>query len=446
MFPKIQMMTALSDITKTLSKKLSRPALVIILPAVLSFIISAAIFSHRFSFNHLSLPSPINRLAVNSSLVDISNPANYQGLPVGEVKTYSASQAWGTVIYLPQFHKSPVNEATDKVNDISVNAQSETYQILDFLSKSAGVNLVMVEGNLYGEVPAEKIAPLANKIEKKKELASLEGDLIKAFEDHDINPPLEKQLLEQLSRETNKLDREITLEGAPRVMKAEGKDIKLYGAEDKPTYDQSIKIYEDYRYLSDRINQLNNPLAGKSSLVNSQSFFLNGGSFSPLKDSGALNDVLKLLVNRRSAPPFAALEAAALAKGKNDLADLIKKTEAVYNELENNIPRGVMVNNSKETLLGSSNPYTKVTNKGELQKKLAVRKTDVEEVIVKKRNSTTAENMANALRAEKKSVGILQFGAGHEEGLVKDINNQGLTVVVVKPKEIVAMSSQLSGI
>ena len=65
---------------------------------------------------------------------------------------------------------------------------------------------------------------------------------------------------------------------------------------------------------------------------------------------------------------------------------------------------------------------------------------EIEKVVIIKRNKEAAENFARALKQEGEIVGVLQFGAGHKDGLIKELNSQGLSVVVITPEEILNRS------
>jgi hypothetical protein len=44
--------------------------------------------------------------------------------------------------------------------------------------------------------------------------------------------------------------------------------------------------------------------------------------------------------------------------------------------------------------------------------------------------------MATLLKDQKEKIGILQFGAGHEEGLIDEFNKIGITVITVTPDRV----------
>ena len=53
------------------------------------------------------------------------------------------------------------------------------------------------------------------------------------------------------------------------------------------------------------------------------------------------------------------------------------------------------------------------------------------EIVLNQRNKETAENFSKGLWETNNNVGVLQFGAAHTKGLIRELNKQGLTVIVI---------------
>ncbi|RJQ38795.1 hypothetical protein C4559_00440 [Candidatus Microgenomates bacterium] len=381
-----------------------------------------------------SLSSPSHNLAVMST---------YKGLPVGKLEVFNVKNALATVIYIPQYHKNPGTTADDPKNDSAQKAQGEIYQILNFLTKQPDIDFIMEEGDLYGKVGVEKVMTLADKIQKRNDLVSLTAKLEKSFSQESLDNGLENSLISKLKDEQKKIDREIILSGAPLKLKAEGKEITLYGSENPQTLEESKVLVKDYLYLQDRLSQVNNPSTGVNVMGLSAS-----DKTSNLGNSGMGSDYKALLsllgqnnggngINR----DFSSLESLAFSHNNKDLASLLQKTESAYNNLENVNSASSVLTQTTSASSGSSrsdNPYASINDKAQLEEKLKQDETQINSLIVDRRNKETAQNMADVLKQEKKPIGILQFGAGHEEGLVKELNKQGLSVIVITPNEAVA--------
>ncbi len=72
----------------------------------------------------------------------------------------------------------------------------------------------------------------------------------------------------------------------------------------------------------------------------------------------------------------------------------------------------------------------------DLKEKIKQNEKKIQEVIIDKRNKETAENFSQALKKYDQNAGILEFGAGHEAGLIKEFNKIGIDVIVVTTNEV----------
>lgn len=60
----------------------------------------------------------------------------------------------------------------------------------------------------------------------------------------------------------------------------------------------------------------------------------------------------------------------------------------------------------------------------------------INKYVVEERNEKAADNFLKVLKESKEKVGIIQFGAGHKEGLTKELNERGISVTVITPTEV----------
>lgn len=371
--------------------------------------------------------------------INLANSQTYQGLPVGEVKTYQTANAWGSAVFIPQYHKNPGSNPFDKQNDSAAVAQEQIYTILSFLTEKAGLNLVVVEGELAGEVPAEKIAALAQKSEAYKLCVSLLNSLKNELAKNSLDSRAEQQLFQKLDKELASAQREMILEGAPIKLSADGKKITLRGSEDSQTREQAKVLVRDYIYLQDRLGELQNP---------SQK---NQVATRPLNSS--YDQLLSLLLSGKdkdsTTEQFTELEEKAAGKGKEQLKNLLSQTRRAFSALGGSaaeqsgaINLGLLSQTGGQAPSREDNPYQNITSVTQLKKLLSQSEAKIDEVVVKRRNTETAQNFAEALKMEKVNTGILQFGAGHEEGLIAELQKQGLSVIVIKPQEVVKRNSQ----
>ena len=114
-------------------------------------------------------------------------------------------EARGTVIYIPQIHRSPGTEFRDPINNIAFITQKEIYGYLRTLKNEHKINFYMGEAGMFGELPAAMIQ----------------------------------------SATKSQDEREIFLRGALLKLEAEyGSGIVAYGSQNPETYEQTVKIVD----------------------------------------------------------------------------------------------------------------------------------------------------------------------------------------------------------
>lgn len=382
----------------------------------------------RISHSNTSKVSSVTAHLSPDSHFDVADGKWTLGLPVENIKSHPASNAWGTVVFLPQYHKNPGTSSGEKKNDSAQVAQEQIYQILKFLTEKPNLNLIMVEGELYGGVPNQKIARISQEIVDRNELIANCDEIDKLVKENGFDPKLADNLHKKIMDRAAEADREVILAGAPFKLKAEGAQIDLFGLENSATLEESADLARNYIYLQDRMDQLKGNLSYQSR--DDRSFSAN---------ENILN-LLKQFLGGSANYEFRALESVASIQGKEDLLALLKKTEEVFNRLgRRSQEKGIALSGSSR----SENPYKNVISEKELQLMMADTEKQIDEVIVKKRNHETAENLAMAMKEKGQKTGILQFGAGHEEGLTQELNKQGLSVIVVMTNEVAFRNNSL---
>ena len=109
---------------------------------------------------------------VSGGIAAIATDASaYGDLPVGEVTAHEVARPIGTAILIPQNHQYPGSKAADAQNDSAEKTQKEIYEVLKRLHQENGVDFMMAEGDLTGDVPAAKITELTEKIALRDEFA-----------------------------------------------------------------------------------------------------------------------------------------------------------------------------------------------------------------------------------------------------------------------------------
>lgn len=361
----------------------------------------------------------------DEQLEKLSKKETYAGLPVENVSVDKEKNDWGVVIFLPQFHKAPASKVSDSKNDRGELVQKETYATVSKLLEKLNIDFAMIEGQNEGLVSEEK------KQNIKKFLIGLENfsksyDVLKTAISNKSKNKFVADFISEVENNFLPLkQRELILQGAMMKLWAEGKIDQLYGAEDPETIAESETLVRDYIYLNDRIAQLT---PKNISVIESKNINL----------SRSLDkDVLKLYLAQKNK-----------SKKKNNINSDLKALENLYKDnseilsfLENfSIDLSALnyqkVMENKNLPSRKDNPYKKETDLENLKDRLSTLTKDIDRVVIEKRNKQTAENFAETLRETEENIGILQFGAGHKEGLVKELKKQGLTVVTVEVKSI----------
>ncbi len=346
------------------------------------------------------------------------------GLPIAAIKKHEVENAIGTAIFIPQIHKNPGSESKDRSNDDAEIAQGQIYEITKYLNDKYGMDLIVVEGELNGLISADKFIRIAKKVKERSFLA-LHLDKLKAMlSKKSLDPKLENRLIGNISQAIKDVDREIILQGAPYKLKAEGADLTFYGAEVESTREEGKVIVRDYIYLNDRINNLENTQAMRTGRT--QSLF-----------PANMLDILKNLASPRNTAisrDIDSLKSLAEEDGDGQLTTTLKDLAQDFADLKSDGKD--VIGAVSQAPARADNPYKDETDIGKLKKLLKNTEKKIEETIINQRNKEAAESFAEALSATKEKAGILQFGAGHEKGLIEELNRQGISVIVITPDQV----------
>lgn len=405
-------------------KNFPKKLLFILVPLILA--VYVLINQNKSGVFQLSKPYAVK----SGGVLDINDINVYKGrdLPVAKVRTYPVSNSKGTVIYIPQYHKNPGSDSDDPKNDSAQVAQNEIYQIVKFLHNGLKVNLMMVEGELYGEVPVGKITGTAKKLEDRNVFVQNFQNLEKKFNKDIIDSSLQKDLCGKVYSEVGKVDRDIILQGAPIKLKIEDTDrnLVLYGTENENTLEQSRVLVRNYIYLQDRFDQLQRTSSADN---------FPGNSFN--LDDDSLKTLMKLFQRNPVLEEFETLKTEALLLGKKEIVSVISTNEDLFSKL---IDDNTVLNQPvlpQDTGTGRlDNPYQDISDVNQVKKMLDIAENKINQIVVDQRNRETSENFIKSLKEVNNNIGILAFGAGHEDGLVKEFNKRGISVIIITSDEV----------
>lgn len=343
-----------------------------------------------------------------------TSKAAYSDIPnVGDVSYHKAQNPWAVAYVIPQIHKDPALDSSNPGNNDAETSQKQIYGIIKSLHKNFDVNVVAVEGELINDPVEPKIDELSRKMKSRnsfQEEASILSSKIPEYARSTFNS--------RVASFIDGIDREIWLKGAPYKLSAEGYPISMYGLENPDTRKDATEIVRKYVYLQDRVNQ------GEAQIEENVSGNLSAGNISkigqifslfPMGNEGRMKRDLEIIGQRVDGT------GGITSNMLRNLEILLKKPKP--GSTEKNIPSR------------SDNPYMSLTN-DQAKKMLKQTEGEVEEVVSKKRSSEAAENFADILKDNGENSGIIQFGAAHVNDIIKKLNEEGISAVVISPEEV----------
>lgn len=371
-----------------------------------------------------SRPSVNQTTRVDGILLEtIANPRTYSGLPVESSTLYNTTSSRGVAILIPQSHRYPGSEVEDSINDTAMVVQNNIYKLLSFLTHTFSITTIMAEGDPYGPVDPAKLSRIAEQNQSDVILGSSVQALQSEVAKDERLMRFSKDLVNQSTAVHNSTSRALILEGAPYKLKAEGANITLYGSENMETVEEGKLVVRDYIYLQDRLAALSQEteaeqLAPQNDLASIQALM---NILSPAQPTDRLLKTLN------------SLERVLTTNPKDTVQSLISSTRQ---SLERMTEALKAPNNQQEEIAPSrsNNPYANETNRTALEEKRQVLEAKITDVVVNKRNEETAEHFSQMLEAERTQIAILQYGAGHEAGLVEELQERAISVVVIRPK------------
>lgn len=345
-----------------------------------------------------------------STVADITDLAFYDGLPVHDVKTYTTEQAVGTIIFLPQYHQLPGSTVDHPRNDKAERLQKELHAVIERIVEETPVRTIAVEGELVGPVATSEKEEVAALLKLQRELQEVRSEIAR------VDSGQSAALLKQADELAATIARHIYLKGAPQVVWAEGRDVRLVGTEDSATREQSSTIVRNHIYLEDRLAQLNSkPLAR-----------------APRKTTANLNALSrnqllqKLLLNATIAPTAA-----------STLTDpRLTESQTAITRIANELKTMNRASSAKNGPSRADNPYQKETNTAKLRTMLQASEANINTVIIDQRNRDTVQSLRNTLQQNNEQTIMLQFGAGHQESIIEEMRRNNLNVIVIEVDEL----------
>ncbi|MBI2024222.1 hypothetical protein HYT00_02455 [Candidatus Giovannonibacteria bacterium] len=322
--------------------------------------------------------------------------ANISG--VSGVAYHEVANPWAVAYVIPQIHKDPSLDSSNPGNNDAEAAQREIYGIIKSLRKNFDVNVVAVEGELKDDLISPKIDDLAKKMKNKDAFQKEANELSRKIPEY-ARPAFNSRVASFIDG----IDREIWLKGAPYKLSAEGYPINIYGLENPGTREEATEIVRKYVYLQDRVSQ------GQNTSKIGQIF-----SLLPMGKEGRMKRDLQTIGVRVDG---------ASSITKNMLQNLEALVAKPVSAKEKKVPSR------------ADNPYMSLSP---VEAKEMLRETEgqIQQIVSVKRSNEAAENFADILRKKNKTSGIIQFGAAHVDDIVKKLNSEGISAVVISPDKV----------
>lgn len=368
-------------------------------------------------------PEIVNK-GTNLKLTELADIDSLEKLvPTTTISEFLVENSQKTALLIPQNHKYPGSKPADKINNSAQNAQQQIYEIISRLHKDYGIDFIMAEGELFGPVEDKKIAGIDRKIEKRDQFATEVKEIEVLMKKENIDRQVIENFSKSASAYLDHLDREIILEGAPYVYVAKENcdDIEIYGAENEQTRNESKAIVQDYIYEKDRLSQLSGTSKSLRSSILGNSFSLG---LSTQTETSSLERTMDEAENQ------------AMSCGNDSLAKKIDLAQQDYRDLEKLDEESTGDPDNSNLPKRTENPYANINDPEKLKEEMRQTEAKIQQVVIDRRNLETARYFNDALENNGKQTGIIQYGAGHEQGLIEQLNKLGISVIVIKPDEV----------
>ncbi|HEU0051450.1 MAG TPA: hypothetical protein VFQ60_05355, partial [Patescibacteria group bacterium] len=345
-------------------------------------------------------PVQASRLSVQS-LANFPDALKRAGLPVGDITMHLISGATGTAVLIPQIHRSPGSAIADPQNDIAEITQGQIYQIIPYLVNYFSSPLVMLEGDLAGDISPSYIRVLQEKNAAKQSLIRERALLAAEISKNGKSTAAQNAALRMLDQGIAEATRTLLLEGGAYALAAEGYPLQLVGAEDQKTMEAGANIVRAYVYLQDRLAQTD---------PRESSVAVNADSGSGLPTN--VSALLSMLAQSQSVSSGIdqVLSRAMQSKDSQTANHLVAAKQAMA-QIEAPMPEKFAAAPAPSR---ADNPYQSIHDKKTLNELMKKTEGQIQTVVIDERNEQTADHFVHALMDKKQSVGVIQYGAGHE--------------------------------
>jgi len=375
------------------------------------------------------IKSPVRSLSVaklnqsiNTSLS--SDAPDLNNLNFKNIEKFEVPNAKATVIYIPQLHKEPTSNASDKTNDQATTVQKEISGMLKTLVDDNHVKYVMDETDLYGSMPADKVEKIKAGF---SEIEGIRSD-IKTIIEHYLKDGGSTETADAVQKSVDeKLDgyeRNIYLTGGAAVLAAQDDDAHVYGSQNADTINEAKVELQNLVYMEARIKELEAQNGSGSIGTTSTSSSSQSSAASILSALGSSSkssgSSLQPIIN--------------FAKKNNDteLIEEISKITSASKAFTSS--RSYETTSATSTTTAPVNVYKNVTDLEGLKEEYQTAYNKFMKLAKDQRSQEVADNIDKMMEENGQNTSILVFGMQHKDQLVTALNKKNINVIVITPE------------
>ncbi|MFA4996275.1 MAG: hypothetical protein WC536_04010 [Patescibacteria group bacterium] len=375
------------------------------------------------------IKSPVRSLSVaklnqsiNTSLS--SDAPDLNNLNFKNIEKFEVPNAKATVIYIPQLHKEPTSNASDKTNDQATTVQKEISGMLKTLVDDNHVKYVMDETDLYGSMPADKVEKIKAGF---SEIEGIRSD-IKTIIEHYLKDGGSTETADAVQKSVDeKLDgyeRNIYLTGGAAVLAAQDDDAHVYGSQNADTINEAKVELQNLVYMEARIKELEAQNGSGSIGTTSTSSSSQSSAASILSALGSSSKS-----NGSSLQPIINF-----AKKNNDteLIEEISKITSASKAFTSS--RSYETTSATSTTTAPVNVYKNVTDLEGLKEEYQTAYNKFMKLAKDQRSQEVADNIDKMMEENGQNTSILVFGMQHKDQLVTALNKKNINVIVITPE------------
>jgi len=354
-----------------------------------------------------------------------SNVPDLTNLNFKNVEKFEVPNAKATVIYIPQLHKEPTSNASDKTNDQATTVQKEISVILKTLVKDNHIKYVMDETDLYGLMPADKVEKI------KTGFSEIEGirSNIKTIIEHYLKDGGSTETADAIQKSVDeKLDgyeRNMYLTGGAAVLAAQDDDAHVYGSQNADTINEAKAELQNLVYMEARIKELEAQNGSGSTGTTSTSSSSQSSAANILSALGSSS-------NKSSGSSLQPIINFAKKNNDTELTEEISKVTSASKAFTSS--RSYETTSTTSTTTAPVNVYQNVTDLEALKEEYQTAYNKFMKLAKDQRSQEVADNIDKMMEENGQNTSILVFGMQHKDQLVTALNKKNINVIVVTPE------------